>query len=651
MKAMRRSAWLLLLLLPGLVLTVTVLAQVSANYDLSWHLLSGGGGNRSSANYRVDDALGQWVGGASSGASYKIEPGFIYGAANVTQCYTLTLTHTGSGGDPVASPARSSVCAAPGQYIVGAVINLSASPANGWMVSAWSGTANDSSTSITNTLTMPPNHHTVGVVYVVKPDDYEVDNNCNQSHPIQVDGTLQEHTFHVAGDVDWVSFNVTQNMQYRIEAQVPISSTADVKLGVYPGCDLGATDEFDASFTPGVRLDFTAPASGPIYLQLSDNDPAVGGPNVAYRLSVRELQPLAQKGAVILLAGRLKYNDPLQPNITHVIDTAYNFYKQQGYTDADIFYLHVDPLHPGADQGPTVANLRNAITTWAVSKVGPQKPLIIYMMDHGDVDKLFVDEVSLQHITPADLDTWLDQLEAAVPNVKVTVVIEACYSGSFIDGFQAISKPGRVIITSTDPEDVAFASADGARFSDIFLTSLNQGNGYCLSFRNAEDSVLQLSSLQKPWIDANGNQVPNETVDCETADQLISNSGALPADSWAPYIVLVSGPDHIVDQRGVIQAQVRDNQAVARVWAVIYPPSYVPPASSQELVPDNQPKIDLVAQGSEMYSAEYAHFDEFGTYRIAIYAQDTSGLITGPDMVEVMNGVQVFMPILEGVGK
>ena len=558
----------------------------------------------------------------------------------------LTLTHSGSGSDPLASPTKSTSCNSPSQYVTGEAISLSANPAVGWTVSGWNGSAADNSTSNTNSLTMPTSDHTVQVIYAAQPDQYEVDDTCSQAQAIAANGILQEHTFHVASDADWVRFDATASTKYRVEVQTPVSSPADVNLGVYPGCDLGPTYGFEETFTPGVRLDFTADTTGPVYLQLTNYDPDIGGSDVIYRLSVRELQPDAQKGAVILLAGRLKVNDVLQPNIHHVTNTAYNLFKQQGYSDDEILYLAIDPAIPGTDQGATVANLQDAITSWAVNKVGPEQPLIIYLMDHGDIDQLFVDEPNLQHISPNDLNTWLNQLETSVPGVEVTVVIEACYSGSFIEGYQSVSKQGRAIISSTSAGNVAFASTDGAQFSDHFLTSMSLDHGICMSFRNAQDAVLQLSSIQEPWIDANGNKVPNEAADCDLANLQIPASGLLPDDSWAPYIVMVEGPDNIEDQKGVIRAQVRDNNEVARVWAVVYTPSYVAPRDVQELVPEDMPSFDLVALGSEMYSAEYSHFDELGRYRIAIYAQDESGLKAGPFVIDMLNGKQLFLPMM-----
>jgi hypothetical protein len=81
MKLKRKHLASLAGLLAGLIVTSIAVAQVSPNFDLSWHLLSGGGGSRSSPNYRVDDSLGQWAERPSSSANYDIAPGFWYGVA------------------------------------------------------------------------------------------------------------------------------------------------------------------------------------------------------------------------------------------------------------------------------------------------------------------------------------------------------------------------------------------------------------------------------------------------------------------------------------------------------------------------------------------------------------------------------------------
>jgi uncharacterized repeat protein (TIGR02543 family) len=85
--------------------------------------------------------------------------------ANFSQCYSLTLTHSGSGSDPSASPSSTSGCPV-GQYVSGESISLSgANPATGYEISSWNGTSNNSSTSSSNSLNMPSGDHTVSVDY------------------------------------------------------------------------------------------------------------------------------------------------------------------------------------------------------------------------------------------------------------------------------------------------------------------------------------------------------------------------------------------------------------------------------------------------------------------------------------------------------
>ena len=73
---MNKARISVLLLLLVLLLAAPILAQISTLYDLSWHLLSGGGGPRASSHYQIDDVLGQWPDGRTSSARYQVDPGF-----------------------------------------------------------------------------------------------------------------------------------------------------------------------------------------------------------------------------------------------------------------------------------------------------------------------------------------------------------------------------------------------------------------------------------------------------------------------------------------------------------------------------------------------------------------------------------------------
>ncbi len=64
---------LVFLLLAGVVLAAD-------GYDLSWHVISGGGGHSAAGAYALEGAVVQPV-GAMSGGDYELQSGFWYGVS------------------------------------------------------------------------------------------------------------------------------------------------------------------------------------------------------------------------------------------------------------------------------------------------------------------------------------------------------------------------------------------------------------------------------------------------------------------------------------------------------------------------------------------------------------------------------------------
>ena len=474
-------------------------------------------------------------------------------------------------------------------------------------------------------------------------DAYEPDDSCPTAKPLASDGTFQTHTFHIAAEQDWVQFTAVTGTTYRIEVQIPVDSPADVDLELYGGCDALPT-AWSETFTPGVRFDFTAESNGPIHLKLKNNPDTRAGSEVAYQIAVR---PLAaqQSGALIIVAGRLKLADPLQTNIHNVTDGVYALFQAHGYTDENILYLATDSERPGYDLSATKANLRNAITTWAAARVNPTRALTLYMMDHGGPNAFYLDEQPTgERVTPAELDGWLDTLEAQHPGLQINVIIEACNAGSFATGAARISAPGRVVITSTSADSLAYASATGAYFSDHLLTALRQGQSLLGSFGEAQAAVQQIVTLQQPWLDSDGDGVPNEVEDEAAAAARGFGSGSLDETTWPPFIAAATPPTTISDRRGTISAEVRDDKGVRRVWAVIYPPSYRAPTTQDQLAPETLPTIVLLPQGNNRYGAPYTGFDEAGDYQIVIHAEDGDGLEARPVDLIADAGTRLFLP-------
>lgn len=555
-------------------------------------------------------------------------------------CYSLSFNDAGIS----ASPTNSTGCQS-GEYTAGQSITLIASPPSGDQVSGWSGTNNDNSTATTNSLMMPDVDHTVGITYTLTMDEYEPDGTCAEAKTIQADGSPQTHTFHRNGDVDWLKFSTDPTGSYQIEVDVPSGSPADVVLELYADCDSLPREIWDERFTTSARMELNNVALEEVYLRLSNADENVSGEDVAYQVFVTKKED--PQGALILVAGRLRGGDQLQDNIHSVTNHVQELFLSKGLTDDDIFYLATDSSLPGYDAPATTERLEQAITEWASQRVNNDGALTLYLIDHGGRDVFYLDDLNNEQMTPTMLDEWLTTFEELVPDAKVNVIIEACNSGSFIDGSESVSKAGRVIITSTNVENDAYASRNGAYFSDQFLLRLQRNFNLFYSFQRSQETVSDLNSLQKPWLDADGNGIPNEREDELIASQRgFSYAGSF-TDVWPPYIVTAQQPSAIVDGRGTLEVEVRDNEGVDSVWALIYPPSYVPPPNGDQLVAETLDTVLLQSAGDDRYRGSYPGFTESGIYRVIIHAKDQDDLQAEPKVLTVQtqaqNQTQKFM--------
>ncbi|MEM7134134.1 MAG: C13 family peptidase, partial [Chloroflexota bacterium] len=498
-------------------------------------------------------------------------------------------------------------------------------------------------------------------------DPFEIDDSCSHATSQLLDGSLESHTFHDQGDADWVKLDVSQGMTYTIEARVPAASPADLILELYDRCEGAAQETQDYSFSPDVRLTFTASTPGPYYLRLLNNQTSVYGAHVSYQLSVRQHGEKRQPGALIIVAGRNRERDPLQENIHNITNRVYRLWRNNGHPAERIHYLATDQsLDADGDKRPDVnglpskANLRDAITTWAKELVGAEQALTLYMMDHGAYNKLYLDEPRRERLTPQDLDEWLTELEEAIPGLQVNVIVEACNSGSFIVPEQSLSKVGRVIVTSAGARTLAWASRRGAVFSDTLMDALAMSKPLNLAFAEAQEHAIHRHNDQTAWLDDNGNGSPNDGEDGDMAAQRgFHNVGSFEPGpvQWLPYVVSVEsreasiiGANRETSQPNSatreIWAEVRDDSRVDTVLAVVYPPSFLIPEGEIEDLVEGPPPITLVERGNNQYAGTYSEFNEFGTYRIVVYAVDEDGLRSRPKVVQLSRGTKISLPVI-----
>jgi hypothetical protein len=71
-----------------------VLSQSSANFQLNWTTIAGGGGDSQSADYRVEGTVGQSLAHSeSTSGSYRVEGGFWFGASLSRRLYLPVIVH------------------------------------------------------------------------------------------------------------------------------------------------------------------------------------------------------------------------------------------------------------------------------------------------------------------------------------------------------------------------------------------------------------------------------------------------------------------------------------------------------------------------------------------------------------------------------
>ena len=88
-------------------------------------------------------------------------------------------------------------------------------------------------------------------------------------------------------------------------------------------------------------------------------------------------------------------------------------------------------------------------------------------------------------------------------------------------------------------------------------------------------------------------------------------------------------------------------KVISEVWALVYAPSYQPPESGEDMVGDSVPQVDMEdADGDGTYTATYTGFVEQGSYRVVVYAVDSTGLSARPNEAGQGDANKVYLPLV-----
>jgi len=316
---------------------------------------------------------------------------------------------------------------------------------------------------------------------------------------------------------------------------------------------------------------------------------------------------------------------------------AFRVLTYQGYTNDTIYYLSSDrnlDLNgdgiPDVDGDATNSNLQSAITQWAKDA----ESLVVYLTGHGGDGTFRMSETEI--LRAEDLALWLNELQETMQGL-VTIVYDACESGSFVSKLVPPSGKQRILIASTSPGEPAYFLSQGAlSFSYPFWSQIFGGAKIYDAYVVGKDVIgvaVGAGKSQNPQIDDNGNGIGNEKTDGDVArDKNIGKGFIIAGD--IPSISTIS-QDQVLNGQisATITVEVVTTGRITRVWAIVHSPDFT-------TTPDNPitnlPSFDLTCiEQNKQYEGTYDGFTVTGTYTITVYAMNENMIISLPKTTKV----------------
>ena len=184
------------------------------------------------------------------------------------------------------------------------------------------------------------------------------------------------------------------------------------------------------------------------------------------------------KNYAVIVAGGYGPDDQAHNSIIKSAERAVQVFES--FDDYHVDYMELP-------NSPT--KIKNKIQDTIPNYLGGEKKVFLYFVDHGGADGCFVVNKYGDLMYHYQLDSWISTMESKCNPNSVVVVLEACYSGTYIEKLSHQNK-NRVIITSTDHDSSAFYYVDGeAFFSEPFFKALSEGKSYGEAWERADKVV------------------------------------------------------------------------------------------------------------------------------------------------------------------
>ena len=293
---------------------------------------------------------------------------------------------------------------------------------------------------------------------------------------------------------------------------------------------------------------------------------------------------------IIVSGGGNFMGNPIVSQTQALADRAFFTCLVRGYKRDEIRYLSAfgdwqtrdsngDGL-PDADSSASLANFWSAIDNWSSDTAR----LFIYLIDHGSwnsvTNQWYFRLNQNDYINARDLDAHLDALQAAT-GCEVILIVDACYSGGFVQECTATSGTRRVVVSSTTPTDLSIYTppAGAESFSFFFFSFAILGNTIenCYDWTDLAFQAMGNPAGQDPWMDDNNDGISDKWDGALAARHVLGRYPAFGLN--APTITAVASTQTVtLGQTAALWARLSEAVAAKEVWVLVIPEgaTYVP---------------------------------------------------------------------------
>ena len=323
------------------------------------------------------------------------------------------------------------------------------------------------------------------------------------------------------------------------------------------------------------------------------------------------------------------FDNPIWDATELLSNNAYYALRAQDLGKDDILYLtsgntendldedgRYDDLHTA-----TLASLEQAMLNWAANTDN----LIVYLIGHGGEGRFKINQREI--LTSKQLKIWLDGLDKTITG-KVTVILEACQSGSFLED---LAKPNRYLITSATRDQPAVVSNQGVTsFSYPFWYAIHLGSDLSSSFKKARQAISRENVLvenkpqeQNAQLDSNGDGQSDEQDYSSLGKFCLTRCKKAASDE--PQVQPLTTNTNLNGRQDYNLSMIVSSLApLSQAWVIVSRPDVNYSDPSQPIT--DLPTLDLacVDQGSGQYycQGDYKQFTANGDYYLTFHARD-----------------------------